>query len=38
MTCVKISLLRFSNKTVSLDLAPFNEKVENHCYIIPIIL
>jgi len=30
LTCVKISLVRLSNKVVSLDLAPFSEKVENH--------
>jgi len=31
MTWVKFSLVRRSNKIVSLDLAPFGEKVENHC-------
>jgi len=30
MTCVKISLVRLSNKVVSLDLATLNERVENH--------
>jgi len=32
LTCVKISLQRLSNKVVSLNLAPFSEMVENHCF------
>ena len=31
LTCVKIFLVQHSNKAVSLDLAPFSEKVDNHC-------
>jgi len=30
LICAKISLVRLSNKVVSLNLAPFSEKVENH--------
>jgi len=31
LTCVRISLVWPSNQFVSLVLAPFSEKVENHC-------
>ena len=32
LTCVKIFLVRFSNKIVGLDLVPFSEKVENNWF------
>jgi len=32
LTCVKISLVRLSDKVGSLHLAPFSEKVENHSF------
>jgi len=35
MTCVKFLLLRPSNKILVLDLPPFSEKVEKHCFSLP---
>jgi len=32
LSCVRTSLVWPSNQFVSLDLAPFSEKVENHCF------
>jgi len=31
LTCVKISIVRLSDKIVSLNLYPFSEKIESHC-------
>jgi len=31
LTCVKMSIVRLSDKVVSLNLYPFSEKIESHC-------